>query len=344
MGPIKTQLTSRFNLNSPIISAPMAGIATPELAAAVTKAGGLGAIGAGNYSSQELKKQIQTVRKILGISEDKPVPLIVGFLGWCLDKSEASDDPCLVAVLDQNPVAVWFAFGVDMGRYIDQVHDYNAGTGRNIFIFIIVSSLEDARIAAAKKVDALVVQGHEAGGHGGADALPLLVLLAAVMREFEAANEKPLIMAAGAISTGAQIAGLLSMGADGVVLGTRFLFTPECSYGAAQKQALLDADHNSTARTAAFDEVLKLNNWPPNCNGRAISNKIIDDVKAGLGLEERIQKFEESKRSDSDTSRLVVWAGSGVGMTNEIKGAADVLHELHEETVKQLQIATKLLS
>ncbi|KAJ7779282.1 hypothetical protein B0H14DRAFT_3507849 [Mycena olivaceomarginata] len=136
---------------------------------------------------------------------------------------------------------------------------------------------------------------------------PLFVLLQAVLREFQT-NGGPLIVAAGGVSTGAHNASLLTMGADGVVLGTRFLFTPESEY----------------------NDVSRSNGRPLNCNGRTISNKIMDDYKAGLTLDERLEKFNESAR-DGDESRLVVWAGVGAGLTNEIKGPADVLLELHEE-------------
>ncbi|KAF7339163.1 Nitronate monooxygenase [Mycena venus] len=117
--------------------------------------------------------------------------------------------------------AVWFAFGVDLDKYVDQVHAYNTRTGRKTFIFVNLSSVEDARRAALKGVDAVVVQ--------------------AILREFETSGS-PLVVAAGGISTGARIASLLTMGVDGVVLGTRFLFTPECTYTAAKKDALLCAD------------------------------------------------------------------------------------------------------
>ncbi|KAF7342998.1 Nitronate monooxygenase [Mycena venus] len=342
MLPIKTPLTTRLNITTPIISAPMAEVATPELAAAVTAAGGLGSIGAGYLSAQVLKEQIQKIRTSLNIPTGEPVPIAVGFLGWILDRTETSDDPRLLAVLDEIPLAVWFAFGVDLDKYVDQVHAYNTRTGRKTFIFVIVNSVEDARRAALKRVDAMVVQGHEAGGHGGADAPPLFVLLPAILREFQT-NGGPLVVAAGGISTGVQIASLLTMGADGVVLGTRFLFTPECEYSPAKKQALINADLKATVRTMAFDEVARLNGWPPNCNGRAISNKIMDDHKAGLSIEERIEKYDESARNGDD-SRLIIWAGVGAGLTNEIKGAADVLRGLHEEAVEHLQRATKLLA
>ncbi|KAJ6470931.1 2-nitropropane dioxygenase [Mycena sanguinolenta] len=344
MIPIETDLTTRFNLTSPIISAPMAEVATPELAAAVTAAGGLGSIGAGYASTQVLKEQIQQIRSSLNIPAGEIVPVAVGFLGWILDRTEISHDPRLIAVLDERPAAVWFAFGVDLEQYIDQVHAYNGKTGRNTFIFVIVNSVDDACRAALHHVDAVVVQGTEAGGHGGANAPPLFVLLAAVLREFQTTTgKKPLVIAAGAISTGAQIAALLAMGAAGVVLGTRFLFTNECAYPAGKKQALIDADLNATVRAVAFDEVNRLVDWPPNCDGRALANGIIDDHKAGLSLEDRIAKFAKSEQ-DGDNSRLLVWAGVGVGLTDNINGAADVLRELHEETVEHLQRATKLVA
>ncbi|KAF8186875.1 2-nitropropane dioxygenase [Mycena galopus ATCC 62051] len=343
MIPVKTRLTERLNITSPIISAPMAEVATPELAAAVTGAGGFGTIGAGYSSTQVLKDEIQKIRATLKVPPEEPVPIAVGFLGWILDRTETSDDPRLIAVLDERPAAVWFAFGVDIEKYVDQVQAYNTRTGRSTFIFVIVNSVEDARRAALHGVDAVVVQGNEAGGHGGADAPPLLVLLAAILREFPRNTGKPLVVAAGGISTGTQIAALLAMGADAVVLGTRFLFTPECAYTPAQKQALITADLKATVRTEAFDEASNRMNWPPNCNGRAISNGIMDDYKAGLTMEERRAKYDECARDGGD-SRVIIWAGVGVGLTDEIKGAADVLRKLHEDTVEHLQRASNLFA
>ncbi|KAJ7837970.1 2-nitropropane dioxygenase [Mycena olivaceomarginata] len=342
---IKTQLTVRLNITSPIISAPMAEVATPELAAAVSAAGGFGSIGAGlgKSSSQLLKEHIQKIRTSLNIPAGESVPVAVGFLGWVLDKTEISDDPRLPAVLDEHPVAVWFAFGVDIEKWVDQVHEHDTRTGRKTFVFVIVSSVDDARRAAQHGVDAVVVQGNEAGGHGGSEAPPLLVLLAAVLRDFQPREGKPLIVAAGGIATGAQIAGLLAMGADGVVLGTRFLFTHECGYTSAKKQAIMKADLNSTLRTTAFDEAARLTSWPPKCDGRAIANGLIDDYKAGLSLEERIERYTAGVR-DGDQSRDIVWAGVGVGLTSEIEGAANVFRALHEETVEHLRCATSLLA
>lgn len=131
----------------------------------------------------------------------------------------------------------------------------------------------------------------------------------------------PLVVAAGGVSTGKQIAALLTMGASGVVLGTRFLFTDECGYTTAKKDVLLRAGMNSTARGMAFDEVGRTMGWPFKQDGRAVSNNIIQDVEEGLDLEERLKRFDDSANI-GDSSRLVVWAGVGVALTNEITAAA----------------------
>ncbi|KAF7344841.1 2-nitropropane dioxygenase [Mycena venus] len=342
MIPITTPLTKRLNITTPIICAPMATASTPELAAEVSAAGGFGSIGAGFYSTQALREKIQKIREKLNITRGQPVPITVGFIGWALDITESSDDPRLLAILDEVPVSVWFAIGLDLDKYIDQVRMHNKRTGRKTFIFVMVHSVEDVRRAAQKDVDAVVVEGIEAGGHGGANAPPLFVLLQAVLDEIRA-NGGPLVLAAGGISTGAQIASLLTMGADGVVLGTRFLFTPESKYSEAQKKVLLQADLGATVRTLAYDEVGRTNRWPPNFNGRAISNEVMADYKAGISLDERIKRFEESSRNGDD-SRLVIWAGVGVGLTSEISGAADVLRDLHRDTIAHLRRATGLLT
>ncbi|KAJ7778684.1 Nitronate monooxygenase-domain-containing protein [Mycena maculata] len=339
MIPIKTPLSQRLGLKTPIIAAPMAFASTPELAAAVTAAGGLGCIGAGFDSTAELKTKIQKIRTDLMIAPGAPVPLAIGFIGWILDITEPSDDPRLLAFLDELPTAIWFAFGSDLGKYIAQVHAHDQKHGRKTFIFVIVGSVESA-LRYAPEVDCLVVQGIEAGGHGSSESPPLLSLLQAVLL---AVPSGPLIVAAGGISTGAQIASLLTMGADGVVLGTRFLFTPECCYTPDKKEVILKAGFNSTVRTLAFDEVGRTNGWPAKHDGRAISNKIMDDFAAGLSLEERIAKFDDSA-AKGENSRLIIWAGVGVGMTSEIKPASDVLRELHDEAVKKLQAGASLLS
>ncbi|KAG7093409.1 hypothetical protein E1B28_007091 [Marasmius oreades] len=341
MPQIKTSITRLLNIPVPIILAPMGFAGRGELASAVTGAGGFGFIGAEFMSSHDLKQNLKLARKNLSLKEDDPIPVGVGLIGWILDITEISDDPRITAILEEKPAAVWFAFGTDLGRYIAQVREYDSKRKHKTLVFAMVHSVEDAIQAANEwKVDVIVVEGIEAGGHGGSEAPPLLTLLQAVIHAIPA---RPPIVAAGGISTGQQIAALLTAGAEGVALGTRFLFTHECVYTPDQKEAIKKAELvNSTVRTLAFDEVGRTNGWPPKHDGRALRNNIIQDVEDGLSFEERLKKFDESKEA-KDTSRLIVWAGVGVGLTSSISYAKDVIRNLQDDTINALKKARQIL-
>lgn len=149
-------------------------------------------------------------------------------------------------------------------------------------------------------------------------------------------SDCPPVIAAGGVATGAQVASLLTLGASGVVAGTRFLYTHECQYSPAMKDVLLKADLNATERSMAFDEVNRTMGWPDNINGRAIANAIMDDLNEGLGLEERMKRFDKSKAKGEKT-RLVIWAGMGVGLTSKIQTA-----EVSNSLRKAIQLLTNL--
>ena len=165
-----------------------------------------------------------------------------------------------------------------------------------------------------------IIPGGEAGGHGRTTTPPLLTLLQAVLAAIP--NQyRPIIVAAGGISSGGQIAALLTLGADGVIVGSRFLVSPESEYTAAQKQTILDADFNSTTRHRAFDEVARIDYWPSGIEGRALANDILTDAQEGEDLETRLKKHDEGL-AKGEKERLVSWAGVGVGHLKEVKPAA----------------------
>lgn len=100
------------------------------------------------------------MRSSLKLADGVPLPIGVGFLGWILDKTETSDDPRILSVLSEKPKSVWFAFGVDLGKYVAQVRDYDAQREHKTIIFVIANSLKDALCAANEwKVDVVVAQG-----------------------------------------------------------------------------------------------------------------------------------------------------------------------------------------
>ncbi|GJE86732.1 nitronate monooxygenase [Phanerochaete sordida] len=341
MQPISTKITQLLDIQSPILAAPMAFASTADLAAAVTGKGGYGFVGAGFDTSEQLKTTLGSARKTLKIADDAPLPIGVGFLGWICDMTEASEDPRIPTVLEEKVTAVWFAFGNDLLKYINTVREYDAKRAHKTKIFCCCNSVDEALRAANEwKVDVIVAQGVEAGGHGSSHSPPLLNFIPAVKA---ALPHGPPIVAAGGIATGAQVAGLLTMGADAVVLGTRFLFTPECQYTEQMKNVLVASTWESTERSGAYDQAFQTDFWPAHVDGRAIStNDVMKDFKAGLPLEERINRYKEANAAGSD-SHLIMWAGVGVAQTNDIRPAADVFEEIHTDAVKTLQSAPVLL-
>ena len=107
-----------------------------------------------------MKEDVQAIRTSLSIKAGERVPIGIGFLGWILDITEISDSPRLPAYLDELPEAIWFAFGVDLGKYVDAVRRHESGRDHKTTIFVMVNSVQEAVVAANEwKVDVIVVQG-----------------------------------------------------------------------------------------------------------------------------------------------------------------------------------------
>ena len=165
-----------------------------------------------------------------------------------------------------------------------------------------------------------------------------MVMLPLMISAISSENTPP-IVAAGGVATGAQIASLLTLGASGVALGTRFLLSPESLYSDIQRHALISADSSLSVRTLAFDHVRDTLGWPKGIDGRALRNGIFISVPSNLDLIDNIppiatvddyekgedlallkQKYAEGVKG-GDTDRILVWAGSGVGLMNQVKPA-----------------------
>lgn len=159
-------------------------------------------------------------------------------------------------------------------------------------------------------------EGTEAGGHLSASAPPLSVFLIAVVTALQSSQDLPILLGAGGISTGAQVASLLTLGASGAVVGSRFLVTPEVNYAPARVQALLDADLKSTVISKAFDEVRDTMGWPEGISGRGLRTDIIKDEEEGASLEERVMRFHSG-----EGFRQVIYAGIGIALIKEVKSA-----------------------
>ncbi|KAI0731234.1 2-nitropropane dioxygenase [Earliella scabrosa] len=328
-------------------------------AAEVTRVGGFGFVGAAFTSPEELREDLALLRKSFPDLGDRPLPIGVGLIGWMLDANEELAKQKIDALLEANVQAFWLAFGNDLHRWIQYARTSPANTRSPYkpLIFVQVTSVEEALRAANEwKADVIVAQGTEAGGHGGAFTPSTFTFVSEVLAALSGDSAPP-VLAAGGIANGTQVAAYLTLGAAGAVLGTRFLLTPECPWPEAHKAALLAAKSGSTIRTLAMDYALNLYGWPEGgpghlhqrcpgppegLNGRAIRNKIHDDVEAGLSHATVRGRFALANR-EGDVGYQVIWSGQGVTLMHEIKPVKDVMAELHTDIVRQLERSNQLL-
>lgn len=258
----------------PIIAAPMAGGAsTPELVAAVNAAGGLGFLAAGYRTAAAMAEQVALTRELtdrpFGVNLFVPAvtdpAALAGLPGYREElrpeaerlgvelpsRIEPDDDgwDAKIAALLAGPVSlVSYTFGLPSRQEADALRA--AGTAQ----VATVTSADEARTAARLGLDALCVQGPEAGGHRGthsAAAEPSGTPLLALLAEVRAAVDLPLI-AAGGLGTGPDLAGALRAGAAAVQLGTAYLRADEAGTSPAHRAALADPRFTETVITRAF--------------------------------------------------------------------------------------------
>lgn len=376
MTSITTRLTTLIaGLKTPIVLGAMANASGGELAGQVSKAGGLGFLGAGYYTSVKLQSELKKAHSILDIDtipkgSGNRVNLGVGFLAWRLTLINKGKPPTLGAsdlevdspalelidiALKSKPVAIWLSFGdeeemIGWSTVVRQREAALNGMGKSSYgkelkLFIGVGDEVQAKSAVEDcGADVVILQGHEAGGHGMGSSPPLsasLPLLSQKLSSFAPSNPsgmKPVLLGAGGIMNGSQLAAVMAQGADGAVFGTRFLFTPEAEYSEAQKKLLLEAGTASTKRTHAFDEARGTLGWPQGVDGRGIINDTVKDYESGAGqsVEQRQQRYKEAD-SQNDKDRIVTWAGTGVGLTREIKAAVEVVEEVTKEAIESIK-------
>ncbi|AWY38535.1 nitronate monooxygenase [Pseudomonas putida] len=267
-------LLSLLNIELPIIQAPMVGVSTPKLAAAVSNAGGLGSIGIGASNVEQARAMLRETAALT----DRPfnvnlfchVPAVpdatreaqwLEFLAPLFAEFEApaptalreiytsfvEDFGMLEMLLEEKPAVVSFHFGLPPQSSIDALKD--AG----IVLLACVTSLAEAQQAERAGVHALVAQGYEAGGHRGVfdpqqDSQMGTFALVRVLSE---SCELPVI-AAGGIMDGAGVKAVMQLGASAAQLGTAFILCPESSANAAYREALQGPRAHQTRVTSAI--------------------------------------------------------------------------------------------
>ena len=322
--PIRTRLTERLDLRHPIMLAPMALVSGGALASAVTGAGGLGMIG-GGYGDEAW------LRRALAAAGNQRVGC--GFITWSL----AQQPHLLDLALEHRPASVMLSFG-DPAPFAPKVK------AAGIPLICQVQTLAHAREALAAGADILVAQGTEAGGHGatrGTIALaPAVVDLAA--REVR----EVLVLAAGGIADGRGLAAALALGADGVLVGTRFYAAAESLAPDAVKRRITDIGGDDTLRTSVFD-IVREKDWPKPFTIRGARNALTAEWQgreAELAAEGKgaVERYNQAV-SALDLEIMGVFAGEGADLIADVAPAATLLERMAAEAEAALTRAASLI-
>jgi nitronate monooxygenase len=271
--PRRTALTELLGIEHPVIQAPMAGVATPELAAAVSGAGGLGSLGSAVLSPDELVRQARAVREVtdqpfnVNFFCHQPPELDAPDAGRARERFGALyrelglgeppepsvppiafDEARLAALLEIRPAVASFHFGLPDQAALDALGE--AGCR----VLSSATTAAEAERLAERGADAVIAQGAEAGGHRasflvGGDDGPVGTF--ALVPQVADAVDVPVI-AAGGIGDGRGLAAAFALGAAGAQIGTAFLACPEAAIHPLYRQALRSARAEATTITRAF--------------------------------------------------------------------------------------------
>jgi len=327
---LHTPLCDLFGIRYPIFCAGMGTAAGPELAAAVSNAGGFGVMGVSGVEPQVLERLVARARELTSL------PFGTNTI---IEEEEEGDREWLSRQIDAiggMHVAAVVLFWGDPAHYVPIAHAHG------VKVLIQVGSVEEAEAAATAGVDGVIAQGVEAGGHVRGTTTTW-ELLPEVVRAL-----KPLaVLASGGIGDGAGVARALQFGAQGVSLGTRFVASVECQAHPAYKQRIVDSKADDTELNTLFDV------WWPNAPHRTLksSKTYIEWVAAGRppsgsrpgeGTSIGRRRLTSGEMAEwpryavgtvppdfeGDWEYAPLWAGESCSDVNEIKPAGEIVADL----------------
>ena len=325
-----TPVTARFGLSTPILSAGMAMIASPELAAAVSNAGGLGMLGGAMAPPEGLRAMIRATRTLT--ARQFGVDLIGDFV---------ADDHADVLIEERVALTVFF-WTIPGAGQIARL------TGAGLEVWAQVGTVAEARDAVAKGVTGLVVQGAESGGHNRAEAstMTLFPRLRSLFPELPLA-------CAGGIVDGATMAAALVLGADAVWCGSRFLASLEANAHADYQRKVTEACVGDTGITTLYgpewpDQPMRVIRTPfyDRARGReaGVTRQVAEQgLLAGavtLGGERlpmpRYSAILPMRDFEGDIDQCCLTAGQGVGNIAGVLPAAQIVQEMTEGATRAL--------
>jgi nitronate monooxygenase len=311
---IETPLTRLLGIRHPVILAPMGAVSGGKLAAAVTRAGGLGLLGPGYLGADWIEREFAAAGN---------TAVGVGFITWHMTRHPEQ----FASALAHGPKVVMFSFG-DLAPFVPRARESGA------ICFAQVQDLAGAEAAARAGVDVIIAQGAEAGGHGAGRGT--FALVPAIV---DAVAPIP-VLAAGGVADGRGLAAALMLGAAGVLVGTRFFASEEALGHPAAKQRLVEGKGDDTLRTTIFDAVRRID-WPRPYTGRALAN---DFSRRWHGKEQALAGAVETENKrylqaveTGDVGTTVVWASEAIDLIRAIEPADRILERMVDEAEARLK-------
>ena len=320
---MKTRITDMLGIQYPIIQGGMMWVGRAELAAAVSNAGGLGIVTALTQPTPDaLRAEIARCRELT----DKPFGVNLTILPSATPPPYAE---YLDAILDSG-VKILETAGNNPKDFITRAK------AAGVKIIHKCTAVRHALSAERNGVDAVSIDGFECAGHPGEDGIGALILFAVAAKKVKI----PLI-GSGGIADGRTMAAALTLGMDGINMGTRFCVTREAPIHDAIKQRLVAATERETnlifrtlhntgrvLKTAVSDEVVAIENRPGGCEFKDIQH-LVSGAKGRQALEE------------GDASRGLIWAGQTVGLIDDIPTCAELIERMVSECRAQLADASR---
>ena len=311
---IKNSICDILDIKYPILQGGMAWVATAELAAAVSNAGGLGIIGAGNAPGDYVRSEIRKAKKLT----DKPFGVNIMLLSPFVDD--------VIDIVYEERVPVITTGAGNPGKFIARFKEI--GTK----IIPVVPSVALGKKMEQEGVDAVIAEGTESGGHVGE-----LTTMALIPQVVDALNIP--VIAAGGIADGRGLVSALALGAQGVQMGTVFVCASECTAHENYKRAIIKAGDRGTVVTG------RVTGHPV----RILKNKLareFDKLEKANADPEEYEKLGVGRLKaavvDGDADHGSIMAGQISGLVKEIKPAKDIIEDIINEANEVIAIISLL--
>jgi nitronate monooxygenase len=320
---LRTAICDLLDVEHPVGNAGMAGVAHAGLCAAVATAGGIGTVAMGGASTTEVTERVAAVKALT----DRPFS--ANFIAWLIEHDSAPLD----AALEAGVASITLSFG-DPAPYVDRVHA--AGS----LLLNQVQTIEAARRAVEVGVDVVVAQGNEAGGHTG--LMPLMPFLPQVV---DVAGNVP-VLAAGGIGDGRGLAAVLMLGAQGALMGTRFIVSDEAeSDWPLLPEQVLAASADDSVWTTAIDiaQGRGRSRWPRGIGARSIRTRWLDRWAGHEDELAGVLAGDPGADHAAGTDPTPAYAGPVAGMVAQRESAARIVRSVATEAVDVLEASRRLL-